>query len=246
MIASVDESVGRVMATLDDLHLAENTVLIFSSDNGGVGGYAREGIGAGTGDMTDNTPLRSGKGSLYEGGTRVPFIVRWPGVTRPGSVCETPAIHVDIYPTFLEIAGAASPARYPLDGASLVPLFRNAGASLSREAIYQHFPGYLGSSGNTWRTTPVTLIQSGPWKLMEFLEDRHLELYNLKDDLGESRNLAAQMPEKANQLHDKLLAWREAIKAPMPTPNDPKPPAKPKAGGQGKGKGKKQKAKSPA
>ncbi len=109
MIASVDESVGRVLAVLDELGLAENTVVIFSSDNVGVGGYVREGIGKETNDITDNAPLRSGKGSLYEGGTRVPFLVRWPGVTRPGSACGVPAIHVDLYPTFLEIAGAKPP-----------------------------------------------------------------------------------------------------------------------------------------
>jgi arylsulfatase A-like enzyme len=220
MIASVDESVGRIMATLDRLQLAKDTVLIFSSDNGGVGGYAREGIGGR--DMTDNAPLRSGKGSLYEGGTRVPFIVRWPEVTTPGSLCDVPTIHVDIYPTFLEIAGQDAPDEYPLDGASLVPLFRDAGATLPREAIFQHFPGYLGSGGNTWRTTPVSLIQVGPWKLMEFLEDNRLELYNLEDDLGERENLAERMPDKTEALYASLLAWRKAIKAPMPTKNDPR------------------------
>ena len=112
-------------------------------------------------------------------------------------------------------------ADYALDGESLVPLFRNANASLNREAIYQHFPGYLGSGGDTWRTTPVTLVQVGPWKLMEFLEDKHLELYNLSNDLGERHNLAEQMPEKAKELHAQLVAWREAIQAPMPTPNEP-------------------------
>ncbi|MHB8903177.1 MAG: sulfatase [Thermoguttaceae bacterium] len=234
MIASVDESVGRVMETLDRLELADNTVLIFSSDNGGVGGYQREGIQGG--DITDNAPLRNGKGSLYEGGTRVPFLVRWPGVTRPASVCETPAIHVDIYPTFLEIAGAEAPANYPLDGASLVPLFRDADAPLDRKAIYQHFPGYLGSGGNTWRTTPVTVVHAGPWKLMEFLEDKHLELYNLADDLGERQNLTGQQPDKAKELHAMMTAWREAIGAPMPTPNEPKPAGQPKAGGQRKGR----------
>ena len=105
MISSVDESVGRVMKTLDELKLADNTVLIFTSDNGGVGGYVREGIKK-AGDVTDNAPLRSGKGSLYEGGTREPFIVRWPGVTQPGSTCDVPTIHVDIFPTFLELTGA--------------------------------------------------------------------------------------------------------------------------------------------
>ncbi len=218
MIASVDESVGRVMALLDELKLADHTVLIFSSDNGGVGGYAREGIKGG-GDITDNAPLRSGKGSLYEGGTRDPFIVRWPGVTKPGSTTDVPAIHVDMYPTFLEIAGAKPPANQVLDGESLAPLFRDSGASLKRDAIFQHFPGYLGAGQGSWRTTPVGLIEVGDWKLMEFFEDRRRELYNLHDDIGEQHNLAEKMPDKAKELHAKMLAWREAIKAPMPTPN---------------------------
>jgi arylsulfatase A-like enzyme len=232
MIASVDESVGRVMAVLDELKLADNTVLIFSSDNGGVGGYDRaDGLirdtsmkaGKDSGKepkhITDNAPLRSGKGSLYEGGTRDPFIVRWPGNVKPGSTCAVPAIHVDVYPTLLELAGAPRPAGYPLDGESLVPLFRDGNASLKRAAIYQHFPGYLGAGPGLWRTTPVTVIQSGDWKLMEFLVDNHLELYNLHDDLGETNNLASTMPAKAKELHALMLAWRQEIKAPMPAAN---------------------------
>jgi arylsulfatase A-like enzyme len=218
MIASVDESVGRVMAVLDELKLTENTVLIFSSDNGGVGGYVREGIKK-AGDVTDNAPLRSGKGSLYEGGTRDPFIVRWPGKVQPGSTCDVPAIHVDMYPTFLEIAGAGASENYALDGESLVPLFRDAGASLKRAAIYQHFPGYLGAGKDQWRTTPVGTIEMGDWKLMQFFEDNHLELYNLKDDVGEQKNLAQAMPDKTRELEAKMLAWRAALKAPMPTKN---------------------------
>ena len=237
MIASVDESVGRVMALLDELKLADNTVLIFSSDNGGVGGYEREGIKGG-GDVTDNAPLRSGKGSLYEGGTRDPFIVRWPGVTKPGTTTEVPAIHVDVYPTFLDVAGASAPANYPLDGESLVPLLRDGGAALKRDAIYQHFPGYLGAGPGSWRTTPVGLVEVGDWKLMEFYEDHRLELYNLRDDIGEKTNLAEKMPDKAKELHAKLVAWREAVKAPMPTPNTDIKPVE-KKGGKGKGKGKK-------
>ncbi|MFA6561452.1 MAG: sulfatase [Verrucomicrobiia bacterium] len=243
MIYSVDESVGRVMATLDALKLADNTVVIFASDNGGVGGYDREGITKAAG-ITDNAPLRSGKGGLYEGGIRVPFIARWPGVAKPGSTCGTPAIHVDLYPTFLDIAGAKPPANYPLDGESLVPLLKQSGP-LKREAIFHHFPGYLGAGANTWRTTPVGVITAGDWKLMEFFEDNRLELYNLKDDLGEKTNLAATMPEKAKELHDKLVAWRKSVNAPMPAPNKPDPNAQPadnkKKGG---GKGKKRAAKS--
>lgn len=228
MIASVDESVGRVMQTLDELQLADATVLIFVSDNGGVGGYIREGIKRGGGDVTDNAPLRSGKGSLYEGGTRVPFIVRWPGVTPAGTTCNLPTIHVDLYPTFLELADAPKPTQV-LDGESLVSLFRDSSAKLRRDAIFQHFPGYLGAGADQWRTTPVSLIQQGDWKLMEFLEDGRLELYNLRDDIGETKNLAAELPEKKQELYDRLVAWRVQVSAPMPTKNDGSAPAdKPK------------------
>lgn len=238
MITSVDESVGRVMKTLDDLQLADNTVLIFTSDNGGVGGYVREGIKK-TGDVTDNAPLRSGKGSLYEGGTREPFIVRWPDVTVPGSACNVPTIHVDLFPTMLELGDAPKP-RQQLDGESLVKLFRDADASLDRDAIFQHFPGYLGAGSDTWRTTPVSLVQIGDWKLMEFLEDGRLELYNLAQDIGEANNLAAEMPDKARELRDRLVAWRTAVNAPMPTANDGSR-AEPAGKGQGKGQRKKKK-----
>jgi len=219
MIASVDESVGRVMAILEELKLADRTVVVFSSDNGGVGGYAREGLKA-TREVTDNAPLRSGKGSVYEGGTRVPFIVRWPGVIQPGSACDTPIIHVDVFPTFLEIAGTAAPNQ-PLDGESLVRLFRSPAAGLQRRAIFHHFPGYLGAGAGQWRTTPVGAIQAGHWKLMEFFEDNRLELYNLSEDIGERRNLAAQEPLKTKELHHQMLAWRKAINAPMPRPKQP-------------------------
>jgi arylsulfatase A-like enzyme len=237
MIASVDESVGRVMATLEQLKLADNTVLIFASDNGGVGGYVREGIKKG-GDVTDNAPLRSGKGSLYEGGVRDPFIVRWPGHIAPGSENATPTIHVDIFPTFAALTGAKLPEKQILDGESLVPLMLDNRAKLTREAIYQHFPGYLGAGVDQWRTTPVSTITVGDWKLMEFLEDNHLELYNLRDDLSETKNLATTMPDKAKELYAKLVAWRTAIKAPMPTKNDPSKAEQP----AGKKKGGKKKA----
>jgi arylsulfatase A-like enzyme len=224
MIASIDESVGRVMALLDELKLAGDTVVIFSGDNGGVGGYDREGI-IGGGTITDNAPLRSGKGSLYEGGIRDPFIVRWPGVTKPATTTEVPATHVDIYPTLIEIAAARPPADYTLDGESLVPLLRDPAAALRRDAIYQHFPGYLGARQDTWRTTPVGVIVAADWKLMEFFEDHRLELYNLREDIGEKHNLAQSKPEKVKELHAKMIAWRESIKAPMPAPNTDIKPA---------------------
>ncbi len=239
MIASVDESVGRVVSTLDELGLTDQTIVIFASDNGGVGGYSREGLKRFAPEPTDNFPVRSGKGSLYEGGTRVPMIAQWPGQIPAGSTIGTPTIHVDLYPTLLEIAGAKTPS-HTLDGESLVPLLKSSNSGLKRTSIFQHFPGYLGAGAQQWRTTPVSLVQQGDWKLMEFLEDGHLELYNLKEDLGETTNLIDKHPEKSQLLHAELKDWREKIQAPMPAPRDPKdvvspPQKKKKGGGQGKG-----------
>jgi arylsulfatase A-like enzyme len=219
MIYSVDESVGRILALLDELKLAENTLVIFSSDNGGVGGYQREGIRKER-SITDNAPLRGGKGMLYEGGVRVPYLFRWPGRIPPGTVCDTPINSVDLYPTLLEAAGAPPPPDYPLDGESYLKLLTSGGqARLKRDAIYWHFPGYLGAGQNSWRTTPAGAIRSGDWKLIEFFEDGRLELYNLRADLGETNNLAAKMPQKTRELHAKLAAWRQELNAPMPTKN---------------------------
>ncbi len=219
MIASVDESVGRVLATLDELGLADNTLVIFSSDNGGVGGYEREGIDAKS--ITDNAPLHGGKGMLYEGGIRVPYIFRWPGKIPAGIACNEPINSVDLYPTLLELAGAETPPQ-PLDGVSYLALLKSGGETkLDRDALYWHFPGYLGSK-QTWRTTPAGAIRSGDWKLIEFFEDGRLELYNLREDVGETNNLAEKMPDKANELHARLQAWRKEIKAPMPTRNETK------------------------
>ncbi|MCX6891004.1 MAG: sulfatase [Verrucomicrobia bacterium] len=219
MIASVDESVGRVLALLDELKLAGNTLVIFSSDNGGVGGYVREGLKT-AGDITDNTPLRGGKGMLYEGGIRVPYIFRWPGRIPAGTVCDEPINTVDLYPTLLEVAGAAPPPGYPLDGVSYLKLLTSGGKeSLGRDAIFWHFPGYLGAGAGSWRTTPAGAIRSGDWKLQEFFEDGRLELYNLREDLGQKNNLAAAQPDKVKQLHDRLAAWRQSVNAPMPARN---------------------------
>jgi arylsulfatase A-like enzyme len=223
MLYSVDESVGRVLTTLDELKLSDNTLVIFASDNGGVGGYDREGIQRRNRGATDNYPLRSGKGSLYEGGVRTAYLFRWPGKIAAGATCDTPINSVDLYPTLLEVARAEPPQDYPLDGVSYLKLLTSGGqATLTRDAIYWHFPGYLGAGESQWRTTPAGAIRSGDWKLLEFFEDDRLELYNLKDDVGEQKNLASQMPEKARQLHEQLIAWRQQIGAKMPTPNDVK------------------------
>jgi arylsulfatase A-like enzyme len=222
MIASVDESVGRVLKTLEDLGLSEETLVIFSSDNGGVGGYAREGIGK-AGGITDNAPLRGGKGMLYEGGIRVPYLVRWPGKIPAGTQCDRPIISVDLYPTLVELAGGKAPADYPLDGTSYLGLLTGGGkGTWDRDALYWHFPGYLGAAKGTWRTTPVGVIRSGDWKLLEFFETGKLELYNTRDDLGETTDLAAVQPDRVKDLHTRMLAWRKQVQAPMPTPSEKK------------------------
>lgn len=236
MITSVDEGVARIVALLDELKLAGNTLVIFTSDNGGVGGYVREGVKQG-GDVTDNAPLRGGKGMLYEGGVRVPYVFRWPGHIPAGTTCDTPINSVDLYPTLLEVAGAPAPVDYSLDGMSYLKLLTSGGkAILGRDAIYWHFPGYLGAGLGSWRTEPGGAIRSGDWKLIEFFEDNRVELYNLREDLGETNNLAAKLPDKARELHAKLVQWRQSIDAPMPTKNpDIQPPAqKTKAGKKGK------------
>ncbi|HVK10918.1 MAG TPA: sulfatase-like hydrolase/transferase, partial [Gemmataceae bacterium] len=217
MIASLDEGVGRVLATLDELKLAENTVVIFSSDNGGVGGYVREGVKK-AGDVTDNAPLRSGKGSLYEGGVRVPWIVRWPGKV-PAGTTDVPVISVDLLPTLLELARGKAPEEQPLDGLSLVECFASGGARAPARDLFWHFPGYLGAGPGSWRTTPAGAVRSGDWKLLEFFEDGRRELYNLRDDPSQKTDLAPMHPDRAAALHAKLVAWRKQVNAPMPTPN---------------------------
>ena len=217
MIASVDESVGRVVALLDELKLSEDTLVVFTSDNGGVGGYEREGIARAAGDVTDNAPLRGGKGMLYEGGIRVPFLFRWPGRIAPGAVLDDPINSVDLYPTLLELAGSQPLPDYPLDGVSYLSLLIGQGpGKRDRGPLFWHFPGYLGAGRDQWRTTPAGAIRDGDWKLLEFFEDGRLELYNLRDDAGETKNLAARMPDRVEAMHARLAAWRQAIRAPMP------------------------------
>jgi arylsulfatase A-like enzyme len=223
MIASVDESVGRVTAKLDELGLSENTLIVFTSDNGGVGGYQREGIQGK--DTTDNAPLRGGKGTLYEGGIRVPYVFRWKGVIPADSVSETPIISVDLHPSLLELSGVPDPENQPLDGVSYVPVLKDPSSVLKRDALFWHFPGYLGSRADTWRTKPVSVIREGSLKLVENLEDRSLELYDLSSDLGEKNNLASAQPEKAASLLAKLNNWRKEIGAKLPTRNVPSVPA---------------------
>ena len=205
MIQSVDESVGRVMDKLDDLGLTNDTVVIFMSDNGGL---------AGIGDwlnITSNHPLRSGKGTAYEGGVREPMIVKWPGIVRPGSTCNVPVTSVDFYPTMLDMAGVTGDSKHILDGISLMPLLKQTG-TINRNAIFWHYPHYH-------ITTPFGSVRQGDWKLIEYYEDGKLELYNLANDIGEESDLVSEMPEKATELRTLLHDWLNEVDAQMMTPN---------------------------
>jgi arylsulfatase A-like enzyme len=211
MIESMDAAVGLIRAKLDELRLADRTVIFFTSDNGGRV------------PTTSNLPLRVGKGSCYEGGVRVPLIVHWPGVTRPGSTNTTPVISMDCFRTILDIAGVPDPGT-ALDGENLVPLLRGTG-TLRRDALFWHYPHYqhyqLGG------TTPYSAVRLGDFRLIEFHDDARVELYNLRDDLGEQRNLAAQMPARADELRARLHAWRKEVGAQMPAKNPAHDPSKP-------------------
>ncbi len=218
MIFSVDESVGRIRQAVKDLNLADQTLIIFTSDNGGVGGYLREEIKSGK-ESTDNVPLRGGKGMLYEGGIRVPFIASWPGVIPQGRESDEPINSVDLYPTLMEVTGAAPPQGTLLDGTSYLNLLKGEAPAQKRRPLYWHFPGYLGASENTWRTTPAGAIREGDWKLIEFFEDGQRELYNLRTDIGERNNLAAAHPERVESLMQMLQVWRTETNAAMPAKN---------------------------
>ncbi len=208
MIQSVDETVGRILDTLDKLGLADRTVIFFTGDNGGLL------------PNTSNAPLRAGKGSAYEGGVRVPLLVRWPGVTPPGSVCAEPVISVDYFPTIAQLAGVPV-SEGAVDGESLAPLLKEPQAKLGREAIYWHYPHYHPGGA-----TPYGAVRKGDYKLIEFFEDGKLELYNLKDDVGESNDLSRKQPELASTLRRDLAAWRERVNAQMPRPNPDYDPEK--------------------
>jgi len=207
MIWSVDESVGRVLDVLEETGQAEDTVVFFTSDNGG--------LATAEGSPTCNKPLAEGKGWMYEGGTRVDLLARWPGVTKPGSTCPVPVTGTDYYPTMLEIAGLDPIPEQHCDGVSLVPVLRGGGAeSLEREGIFWHYPHYGNQGG-----TPGSSVRAGDWKLIEFFEDGRLELYNLREDPGEARDLAADRPDLARDLAGRLARWRESVEARIPEPN---------------------------
>lgn len=205
MVESMDENVGRILAALEDEGLADNTLVLFASDNGG--------LSSAEGSPTCNAPLAEGKGWMYEGGTRTPFLAYWPGRIAAGAACSAPVCSIDVFPTLTELAGLA-PEPSAIDGASLVPLLRGATRDWTREALFWHYPHYGNQGG-----TPGSSVRAGDYKLIEFYEDGRLELYNLADDVGETCNLAEAEPAQARHLHDLLRAWRHDVAARYPQRN---------------------------
>lgn len=208
---SIDDSVGRILKALEEFGLEGRTVVFFTSDNGGQL------------DHTTNDPLRDGKASCYEGGVRVPLVVKWPGVTPPGSISLEPVTGVDYFPTILEILGrrSATAGRTDLDGRSLVPVLRDPATRLEPRELYWHYPHY-----NPQRfTSPYGAMRDGDWRFLVHYEDMDIEVYNLKDDPGERTDLSKRLPGKTEALRRKFFAWLEQVGAQMPLPNpDYEPP----------------------
>lgn len=243
MIESLDHSVAAISKTLERLQLVENTIVIFYSDNGGYALY------------TSNKPLRGSKGTIYEGGIRVPLIVKWPGHIKAGSQSDVPVIGSDFFPTLLDMVDIESPP-VSLDGESFWAVLKGERHNLHDRPVFWYAPVYLNSYDSTryerdglidkitlnemkrirqdsainshpstsypaWRSKPVNAIRMGDYKLIEFFEREQLELYNLKDDLAESNNLATQMPQKVDQMYRILKEWRQSTGAPFPLPENP-------------------------
>lgn len=212
MVEAMDLAVGKVLAKLDALGLRDNTLVIFTSDNGG--------LSTSEGWPTSNIPLRGGKGWMYEGGIREPLLVRWPGVVKPGSVIGTPVSSPDFFPTLLEAAGARPQPGQTLDGTSLMPLLK--GGTLPERALFWHYPHYGNQGG-----APGSAVRRGDWKLIEWAEDNRAELFNLAQDIGEAINLADKEPKRVAQLRAELVAWEKQVGAKVPTPNPTYDSAKP-------------------
>ncbi|MEM6842323.1 MAG: sulfatase [Bacteroidota bacterium] len=204
MIHSTDESVGRIMQLLDSLEISDQTLVIFTSDNGGL---ELRGI-------TQNDPLRAGKGSAYEGGVRVPMIIRWPKAEHSSKTIDEPVITMDVFATVANVLGTGGAKDYHQDGVNLLSLLEQETEVLNREALYWHYPHYHPGGAS-----PYSAIRQGNYKLIEFWEDSHLELYNLEDDIGETNNLISEVPEVANDLYNQLETWRKEVSAQEPLPN---------------------------
>ncbi len=212
MVESLDANVGRLLATLDRLQLADDTLVVFTSDNGGHRGVTR-------------MNLRGGKGTFHEGGLRVPLAVRWPGRIAPGRIdATTPVMLFDFYPTLATLGGATlADHPQPIDGVDLTPILTES-APLERDALFWHFPAYLEAyrrDQGAWRAVPCSVIRAGDWKLIETLEDGSIELYNLTADPRETTNRAADEPERVAHLRARLEAWRNETGAALPTKRNP-------------------------
>jgi arylsulfatase A-like enzyme len=206
MLESIDEGVGLIMKKLEELGLLENTIVVFTSDNGGEAP-----------NVTSNAPLRGGKSQLYEGGIREPLIVCWPDKIEANSVSDQFTANVDFYPTFLDATGIKPDPNQKLDGISILPVLENARTNITREPFYWHYPlekpHFLGgrSSG---------AIREGDWKLIEFFEDQRIELYNIEEDIGETNDLSQEYPEQVKELYYQLKEWRADLNLNIPKNQD--------------------------
>ncbi|NLY00704.1 MAG: sulfatase [Rhodopirellula sp.] len=212
MVEAMDQAVGKVLDKLDELGLRQNTVVVFTSDNGG--------LSTSEGWPTSNLPLRGGKGWTYEGGIREATLVRWPGVTTPGAVLDTPVISLDFYPTLLSAAGVKLRKGQVVDGIDLMPVLQ--GGPGPQRSLFWHYPHYGNQGG-----APSAAIRKGDWKLIEWQEDSRTELYNLRNDIGEKCDLATKEPARAEQLRDELHLWQQQVGAKFPAPNPDYDPTRP-------------------
>ena len=212
MVEHCDDMVGRIVNAVDEAGIAEKTMIVFTSDNGGL--YRRYDYRPSADDNVSSlAPLKGEKGSLHEGGVRVPLIVKYPPITKPGTVCSEPTISYDFFPTFVDLAEGKLPADQTIDGLSLMPLFSNPRAKLKRSALFWHYPHYH-------HDRPASSIRERDWKLIEYLDGTgDVEVYNLADDIGETKNLVTHLPGRTADLKKKLNQWRQKVVARMPYPN---------------------------
>lgn len=206
MVENMDQNVGRILKKLDDLKIAENTLVIFTSDNGGLATVEGPNTPA-----TNNAPFREGKGYLYEGGLRVPLLMRWPGMIKPGSVCSAPVVSYDFLPTIADLCGLEVPEK--IDGISIRPLLEGE-SKLARETLYWHYPHYGNQGGQ-----PGAAIRDGDYKLIEFYETGRRELFKVGEDVSEGTNLTDREPERVTAMAENLDAWRKSVNAVIPRPN---------------------------
>lgn len=214
MLEGMDKSLGDLMSFLDKNNLSENTIILFMSDNGGLSAHARGGD-----PHTHNRPLASGKGSAYEGGIRVPMLVKWPGVTKPASVCETPLIIEDFFPSILEMAGIKNfQTIQTVDGKSFLSLLKNQKSDAFDRSLFWHYPNKWGGEGPGIGTT--SSIRKGNWKMVYWYKDQKKEIFNLRNDISETHDVSAEYPEKVKELSKELGTYLRDVKAQRPTFKD--------------------------